>query len=82
MLVLARYVGERLILTAGTDTIIIEVTSTGYEKARLGITAPRSVDIQREEIYVQQNTDTQLPPAKSELSLQAKGHAHEDPSTV
>ncbi len=48
MLVLTRRPGERI--TIGDD-IIVTVISAGGGQVRLGITAPRSVQVLREEIY-------------------------------
>lgn len=48
MLVLARRVGESI--TIGEDTVVTVVELTGSH-VRIGITAPRSVQVLREEIY-------------------------------
>jgi carbon storage regulator len=48
MLVLTRRPGESI--TIGDD-VIVTVIATGGGQVRLGITAPRSVQVLREEIY-------------------------------
>lgn len=48
MLVLARRVGESI--TIGEDTVVTVVELTGSQ-VRIGITAPRNVQVLREEIY-------------------------------
>lgn len=48
MLVLGRRVGESI--TIGEDIVVTVVEMTGSQ-ARIGITAPRSVQVLREEIY-------------------------------
>lgn len=54
MLVLSRHTSERIILDLG-DGRIVEVVpvSLSGDKVRLGIEAPQSVKIHREEIYEQ-----------------------------
>lgn len=49
MLVLTRYVGEKIRIG---DDITIEVVAIIGEKIRLGIKAPPSVPVHREEVYV------------------------------
>jgi carbon storage regulator len=49
MLVLTRRVGERLRIGPDIEVVVLEVRG---REARLGITAPASVPIHREEIYL------------------------------
>ena len=50
MLVLSRKTGQKLIINDNIEVVIIE---TRGEFVRLGINAPRSVSIYREEIYAE-----------------------------
>ena len=50
MLVLARHIGERIIIQASDGEIIIELIEIGSRKAKVGITAPKSVKVLREEL--------------------------------
>ncbi len=49
MLVLTRRVGERLRIGADIELVVLDV---GARKVRLGVTAPESVAILREEAYL------------------------------
>jgi carbon storage regulator len=49
MLILSRRVGEKIVVA---DDIVIEVLEVHGSTVRIGITAPRSVPVFREEIYV------------------------------
>jgi carbon storage regulator len=53
MLVLSRFIGERI--TIGDDIVIevvdIRKAKRGDSKVRLGIQAPRSIPIHRQEVY-------------------------------
>lgn len=48
MLVLSRKANESIVIC---DNITITVVSIDRDKVRLGITAPRSVTVHREEVY-------------------------------
>jgi len=51
MLVLTRKVGERILITAGKDQIVISLEKIrGQGVAKLSIEAPKSIRILREEI--------------------------------
>lgn len=64
MLVLTRRVGETLIIkTADGIEIKVAVTGINGTQARLGIEAPKSVSVNREE--VQQRIDQGVPHAKA-----------------
>ena len=53
MLVLTRRVGESLILSLQDGTTAkIEVTQVNGGQVRIGVEAPRSVGVDREEIYI------------------------------
>jgi carbon storage regulator len=48
MLVLARRVGENILIG---DDIVVTVLEMGRDQVRIGIRAPRSVSVHREEVY-------------------------------
>lgn len=48
MLILSRHVGEKIMIG---DDIVITVTSIQGDKVGLGINAPQSVKIHRQEVY-------------------------------
>lgn len=55
MLVLTRKIGELIVIG---DDIKIKVVEIKGRQVRLGIEAPRSIEVNREEIYVQKNAPT------------------------
>jgi carbon storage regulator len=48
MLVLARRVGENILIG---DDIVVTVLELGRDQVRIGIRAPRSISVHREEVY-------------------------------
>jgi carbon storage regulator len=54
MLVLSRKIGERLFV--GSD-IVVTVTKIAHNKVSLGIEAPRSVTVHREELLTKDGCD-------------------------
>jgi carbon storage regulator len=50
MLVLSRRIGERIVID---DNICITVLEVSGERVRLGVVAPRSVRVDREEVHAQ-----------------------------
>ncbi len=52
MLVLMRRKGEKIMIG---DNILVEVTEIRGEKVRIGITAPREISIDREEVKERKN---------------------------
>ncbi|MDR1638246.1 MAG: carbon storage regulator CsrA [Clostridiales bacterium] len=54
MLSLSRKVGESIIIS---DNIIVTVIGTSGESVKLGISAPRSIPIFRQEVYAQIKAD-------------------------
>lgn len=57
MLVLARRIGEKVILTIDKTRIVLTVVEVRGDKARIGFEAPQTVKIHREE--VQQDIDNE-----------------------
>lgn len=51
MLVLSRKKGESLIIVSGDDKITVTITECDGHAAKIGVDAPKSVSIDREEIY-------------------------------
>lgn len=49
-LTIKRRVGERLIIGAGEDAVIVEVMPPNGQGARLRVDAPRDIVVRREEI--------------------------------
>ena len=58
MLVLTRKIGEKIIIG---DDISLTILGLFGNHVRLGINAPKSVDIHREEVYVKIQNDNQDP---------------------
>ncbi|HBX26440.1 MAG TPA: carbon storage regulator [Gammaproteobacteria bacterium] len=56
MLVLSRKIGEKIIIG---DDVSVTILGLFGNHVRLGINAPKSVDIHREEIYVKIQNDNQ-----------------------
>jgi len=56
MLVLTRKIGEKVIIG---DDVSVTILGLFGNHVRLGINAPKSVDIHREEIYVKIQNDSQ-----------------------
>lgn len=67
MLVLTRKRGEALVI--GNDAVVVRVLEVSGDQVRLGIDAPRSVGVLREEIWLatQANRDAAASPAPDAL---------------
>ncbi len=50
MLVLSRKKGEQLVIRLGEETVVIRVADLGCDRVRLGVIAPKSVVVHREEV--------------------------------
>lgn len=64
MLVLTRKIGEQIVIG---DDIKIKIVEVKGKQVRVGIEAPRSVEVNREEIYQQKHGEkevTELEPAQ------------------
>ena len=67
MLILTRHFGERIMIG---DNIIVTIIKMEGKKVSLGIEAPKSVDIYREEIFnrMQENGELHIDPFQQELN--------------
>jgi carbon storage regulator len=50
MLVLTRKKDEQIVITLGEETVFVRILDVARDRVRVGITAPRSVAIHREEV--------------------------------
>jgi len=50
MLVLTRKTDEQLVITLGNETVLVRILDVARDRVRVGITAPRSVAVHREEV--------------------------------
>ena len=51
MLILSRLKGEKIVIRCGEAEVIVTLTESHSHRARIGIEAPREVQIDREEVY-------------------------------
>lgn len=62
MLVLSREPDERIVLThPDGSTMVVEVVEVRGNKVRLGITAPRIITVDREEVHKQKHPEYTKP---------------------
>lgn len=61
MLILARKVGEEIVIGDGESQVVVLVTEICGDKVRLGIEARRSVPIHRREVYQAIQTERRDP---------------------
>jgi carbon storage regulator len=57
MLVLTRKIGEQIVIG---DDIKIKIVEVKGKQVRVGIEAPRSVEVNREEIYQQKHSEKEV----------------------
>ena len=55
MLVLTRKIGEQIVIGSDIKIKIVEVKG---KQVRIGIEAPRNVEVNREEVFLQKKSDT------------------------
>jgi len=65
MLILTRKVGEKVIIG---DDVTLTVLALVGNHVRLGITAPKSLDVHREEIYVKIRNDAESESATTPIN--------------
>jgi len=58
MLLLARKLGESIIITVGNDEIRVVITELDKNIAKIGVDAPRHIRIDREEVHLRVKGDT------------------------
>ena len=66
MLILTRRVGENVIIG---DDIVISVIEVRGDAVRIGIQAPRSVSVHREEVYLELQKANQAAAAASDAAI-------------
>jgi carbon storage regulator len=50
MLVLTRKKNEQLVIRLGDETVLVRILDVARDRVRIGITAPKSVAVHREEV--------------------------------
>lgn len=81
MLVLTRRAGESIVIGSDVKITVLEVRG---DQIRLGIDAPRSVKVHREEVYreiEQTNTEAAASAARAREMLRGRGGQHRPPPT-
>lgn len=66
MLVLSRKKGERIVIG---DDVFVEVVLIGRDQVRIGIQAPKSVTVHREEVYENIRAGIPRPEAADQLAI-------------
>jgi carbon storage regulator CsrA len=61
MLILSRCVDQRVFLDSPSGRIVLDVCEVGARRVRIGITAPDSVRISREEVLPDEDPDKFAP---------------------
>ncbi len=51
MLVLSRKIGEAIVIGEGDDAVVVQVMEMKGDRVRLGIIAPRTTPVHRQEVY-------------------------------
>ena len=57
MLILTRRVGESIVIG---DDVVVTVIEAGRDHVRIGVEAPRSVDVHRQEVYLAITEENQV----------------------
>lgn len=50
MLVLTRKKGEQIVITLGTEIVVVRIAAVTRDRVRLGVIAPPSMPVHREEV--------------------------------
>lgn len=70
MLILSRYIGETLMIG---DSVAVTVLGVKGNQVRIGINAPKDVEVHREEIYMKIQRGEEKPSKKESASIFRKG---------
>lgn len=65
MLILTRRVGEKIIIN---DNIVVTLCGISTNQIRLGIEAPKEIEVHREEIYKRIEKEKEFPCQKSKVA--------------
>jgi len=58
MLLLARKLGESIIITVGNDEIKVLISQLDKDVVKVGVDAPRHIRVDREEVHLRIKNDT------------------------
>ena len=73
MLVLARKVSERIVVSLGGETVTIEILKIAGNRVRVGVDAPASVAVHRHEVWDRMAAAGELPHAMLPVACRAAG---------
>ena len=78
MLVLTRRTGQSIMIGNDVTVTVLEIRN---DQVRIGVAAPRSVQVHREEIYEQiaRENEAAVRDARSAAEALRRGRRHEDP---
>jgi carbon storage regulator len=74
VLILTRQLGEKIIIGEGPDRVTVELVYMDRCKVKLGITAPKSVPVHREEIYLLLKEQSHAEDNQDESKSEGAGH--------
>lgn len=73
MLVLTRTIGERIVVSLGGETVTIELLKIAGNRVRVGVSAPMSVAVHRDEVWDRMAERGELPDHMLSLARRAVG---------